>query len=100
MCLIMIYLQAVFDSFEVIVRASGLFASVEHTLHKFLFGHFKTDYSVQVGSAFEQQFFKSLSLGDGAGEAIEHDTFFIGGFFFQHIVVLCHDVYGRGALRL
>ena len=41
---------------------------------------------MQVRAALLQQFLEGLGLGNGAGEAVEHDALLAGGLSVEHVI--------------
>ena len=93
--LILIYFEATLDGLEVVVGTTCLAAALEHAVDEFLFLYFEADYGVYLSAAFLEEFLKGLSLGYGAGEAVEDYAVLSGGLLVEHICQnLNHDVVG------
>lgn len=74
----MIDIETLLDGLLIVVAASGLLAAKQETLHQLILWYEQLDHSCHLMAALGKHLLQSLSLRDGAGEAIKDDTLVVG----------------------
>ena len=85
-CLFMVDLQTFGDSVDIVVGASALLASFNHSVDKLVLRNFETYDGVYVSAVFGKHLGERLCLRHGAWETVEDDAFFKhGGVRFEKV---------------